>query len=154
MKLKNSLVNTINDLHPLQVTTTNSRSWPFVGEETFRQALLRDRELAMASFMLQYTLQEEVEVGARETLLKNKRGFMSSHAKTATRVAEAIVSGEAIPLPDGGFRADGQRFQTMEDYAAHVGSRYAKSTLRACIEVMCAQDPELAKRVAVFMSQA
>jgi len=114
------------------------RVW--IAESQFRDALRASPELAVMSFFLQYHLQEAGEQAIRKTVVKNRRGFMSSHARTATKIAQAILGGE-IPESPEGFRADGMRFTDAMEYVAHVGARYASSTLATVQEVVEADDP-------------
>jgi len=115
------------------------RVW--IGVAQLRDAMHASQDLALQSFFLQYWLQEEKEQDFRRTVVKNRRGFMSSHARTATRVAQAILGGEIPEPPEGGFRADGIRFTDAIAYAAHVGARYAASTLAVIQEVVQENDP-------------
>lgn len=147
---KIEMAEAINNIAQVRVVGVRDGSYPFIGEKGFREKLNENEELAMLSFIMQYTLQEEFEQVSRETVVKNRRGFMSSHAKTATRVAEAILEGAECIMPYDGFRADGKTFTDQTAYALHVGRRYAQSTLRATIEVLISQDPQLAEAAARF----
>ena len=127
----------------VRVQNVGFRQWPFLGKAAFRKILQEDTNASLASFILQFHLQDESEQMCRETIEKNRRGYMSSHAKTATAIAQAMLSGEEIFPPSGGFKADGMRFDTMMEYAQHVGSRYAESTLKEVIRYMRQNDESL-----------
>ena len=127
----------------VKVENPGFRQWPFIGKDAFRRLMKENDEVALNSFILQYFLQEEVEQATRETLEKNKRGFMSSHAKTATAIAQAVIDGVEVPVPYDGFKADGARFTSMMEYATHVGGRYAESTLKEVIRHIRSTDEGL-----------
>lgn len=134
----------------ISIRATKKRPYPFLYENEFREVLQANDELAVLSFLMQYKLQEEFEVNERRTVTKNKQGFMNSHEKYGTLIAEAILCGGEVFMPPGGFKADGLRFQDQMLYAMHVGRRYAASTLRATIKSIIAEDEELQKLAAPF----
>lgn len=144
----NDIAKAVNEICPIK--TDKKRPYPFIYETEFREQLQANDELAMLSFLMQYRLQEEFEVNERRTVNKNGRGFMNSHEKYGTLIAEAILSGGEVFMPPGGFKADGLRFQDQISYALHVGRRYAASTLRATLRVIVSEDEELAKKAATF----
>ena len=147
---KAEIAHAIESVESVVKKTASPKGYPFITTNEFRTALRANPELAMLSFIMQYTLQEDYEKDSRETVEDNNRGFMSSHAKTATRIAEAIMLGGELEMPEGGFRADGMQFFDQISYANHVGARYAASTLRTVIGVLIANDEALAERAARF----
>ena len=126
----------------IRIPSPGFRQWPFIGEEALRERLQANPKAARLSFMLTYCLQTEDEIHMKETTLKNRRGFMSSHALPSTGIGTHVVgtfealilAGEepseafeqawesTIPVPtdkDGKvltqLKADGNRWNTDQE---------------------------------------
>ena len=130
------------------VVNRDGRQYPFIGEKGVRRALEDNPSLRIVNAVLMYWLQTETEQAAKETVLKNRRGLMSSHAATGTKVIEAALSG--VLDEESEFRADGIRFTGASAYLEHVGGRYAKQLAIALRSFAIAQEPELGVTAQMF----
>ena len=131
------------------VVNRDGRQYPFVGEKSVRKALEDNADLKVANAVLMYWLQTETEQAIKSTTDKNRRGLMSSHAATGTKVIEAAIAGveldETVEL-----RADGFTFTGQSAYLTHIGGRYAKQLSCALRSFAIAQEPELGVTAQMF----
>ena len=78
-----------------------------------------------------YHLQTEVEQGRKETVVKNKRGLMSSHAAGASRVIRAVLAG--IDLDENNeYKADGYVFSGHQELLT-LGCRKNTSFIKRAV---------------------
>ena len=131
------------------VVNRDGRQYPFIGEKGVRRALEDNADLKVANAVLMYWLQTETEQAAKETVLKNKRGLMSSHAATATKVIEAAIAGVALD-EEVELKADGFTFTGQTTYLTHIGGRYAKQLSVALRAWAMAEEPSLAVTAGMF----
>ena len=131
------------------VVNRDGRQYPFVGEKSVRKALDSNADLKVANAVLMYWLQTEVEQGAKETIEKNRRGLMSSHAATASKTIMHLISGASLD-DTLEYKADGIKFVGHEAYLTHVGGRYAKQLSVALRSFAIAQEPELGVTAQMF----
>lgn len=131
------------------VVATDGKTYPFVGEKACRARLESSEELRIANAILMFHLQTSHEQLARETINKNRRGLMSSHAAAASKTIALLLAG-GTPAPDMEYRVDGMRFAGHEAFLAHVGSRYAKQLSRALRAKAMADNPALAITAQMF----
>ena len=131
------------------VICRDGRQYPFVGEKGVRRALDDRPELKMVNAILMYWLQTENEQATKSTVVKNRRGLMSSHAATASKVIEAVLAGADLD-PDQVYKADGASFTGTSAYLEHVGGRYAKQLSVALRSWAIAQEPELGVTAGMF----
>ena len=131
------------------VVCRDGRQYPFVGEKTVRAALEADENLRIANAFLMFHLQTEFEQATKETKDKNRRGFMSSHAGTGTKIVQAMLDGGTLD-PDQEYKVDGLRLIGHEAFLRHVGGRYAKQ-LSVSLRVLAIQrEPELGVTAQMF----
>lgn len=130
------------------VVTTDARMYPFVGEKAVRARLEADPTLRVTNAILMYHLQEAYEQSSKETKDKNRRGFMSSHARTATTIIQSLLLG--VEPAEGTFSADGSKFEGWETYLSHIGGRYAKQLAVSLRTHAIVQDPALGITAAMF----
>ena len=145
--LRDTIVALVEAIPP--VVNRDGRQYPFIGEKGVRRALDDNPALKQVNAVLMYHLQTAVEQGAKETIEKNKRGLMSSHAATASKLIASLLVG-AEPDPETVYKADGFSFVGHEAYLTHVGSRYAKQLSVALRSAAIAAEPELAVTAGMF----
>lgn len=131
------------------VVCRDGRQYPFIGEKGVRKAIEDNADLKVANAVLMFWLQTDVEQAKRETTDKNKRGLMSSHAATATKVITALLAGQELD-ESLEYKCDGFKFTGHEAYLTHVGSRYAKQLSVALRAFAMQQEPELAVTAGMF----
>lgn len=131
------------------VVNRDGRQYPFIGEKGVRRVLEDREDVRVANAILMYHLQTEFEQATKETKDKNRRGLMSSHAATATKVIEGLLAG--APLDEEGvYKADGFKFQGAQAYLTHIGGRYAKQLSVSLRVWAIQQEPELGVTAAMF----
>jgi hypothetical protein len=131
------------------IVSRDPRCYPFVGEKQVRARLENDPGLRTLVAVTMFWLQTDVEQAKRETIEKNRRGLMSSHAAVASKLISSLIAG-ATPDEALEYRCDGFKFQGHEALLAHLGSRYAKQT-SVCLRTWAmAQDPALAVTASMF----
>lgn len=93
-----STLSALNELVPAVVASPPL--YPFVGQKACKARLEQDSTVQVAMMACLLHLQTDVEQTIRDTKDKNKRGFMSSHAKPGTVVAEKIRDGKDLSADD------------------------------------------------------
>jgi hypothetical protein len=132
------------------VICRNGKNYPFVGEKGVRAHLSSSQELKVANAFLMYFLQTESEQAKRSTEDKNRRGLMSSHAKTCSAVITALQNGIPEEELEIELRADGFEFSDVSAYLTHIGGRYAKQLSVVLRDHAISKEPELAACAALF----
>lgn len=130
------------------VVNRDGKQYPFIGEKGVRKALAANPDLLVTNAVLMYHLQTTGEQAIKSTTDKNRRGLMSSHAKTASKVIESLLNG--VEPADVEFKADGFTFGSCDEYLRHIGGRYAKQLSVALRAWAMAQEPELAITAGMF----
>jgi hypothetical protein len=131
------------------VVSRDARVYPFVGEKAVRARLENDPDLRTLVAVTMFHLQTDAEQAKRETIEKNKRGLMSSHAASASKLIQSLILG-ASPDEALEYRCDGQKFTGHEAFLQHIGGRYAKQT-SVCLRTWAmAENPELAVTAQMF----
>lgn len=125
----------LNELVPAVVA--QPPMYPFVGQKACKSALDSRPEVQVAMMATLLHLQTEVEQQVRDTKDKNKRGFMSSHAKHGTAVGEKIRDGREL---------------TADDWAtiAKIAPHYSRQMAVALRTYAIGQHPELGITAAMF----
>lgn len=131
------------------VVNRDGRQYPFIGEKGVRAALERDEELKIANAVLMFHLQTEFEQATKETKDKNRRGFMSSHATTGTKLVQALLNGE-MGDEDKEYKVDGLALVGSTSFLRHVGGRYAKQLSVALRVWAIRREPELGITAQMF----
>ncbi len=131
------------------VVNRDGRQYPFIGEKGVRRVLEDRDDIRIANAFLMYHLQTEFEQASKETKDKNRRGLMSSHAATATKVIESLLNGAPCD-EETEYKADGFKFVGQMAYLSHIGSRYAKQLSVSLRVWAIGQEPELGVTAAMF----
>lgn len=131
------------------VVNRDGRQYPFIGEKGVRRVLEDRDDVRMANAILMYHLQTEFEQATSETKDKNRRGLMSSHAATATKVIQAVLAGADLD-EEAEYKADGFKFVGHEAYLTHIGGRYAKQLSVSLRVWAIGQEPELGVTAQMF----
>jgi hypothetical protein len=108
--------------------------YPFLTKAQILSRINSDDEFAVRCLLIIAGRQTEDEMETRDTKWKNRRGFMSSHAKVGTELAEKILNGGDYELSDVTLLASRYTKQLAEHFRAHS----------------LAENPELARLAAVF----
>lgn len=125
----------LNDLVPAVVAAPPM--YPFVGQKACKAKLETETSVQLCMMVTLLHLQTDQEQAIRDTKEKNKRGFMSSHAKHGTAVAEKIRDGKDL---------------TADDWAviAKVAPHYSRQMAVSLRTFAMANDPALAITAAGF----
>lgn len=83
-----------------EINNQSNNSYPFVTKAQVKARLESDPDFRREALLVLYRRQTEDEREAKDTVHKNRRGFMSSHAVHGTRIAELLLMGESISLED------------------------------------------------------
>jgi hypothetical protein len=117
--------------------TTNSNLYPFATKKQIKTQIEADPEFARQCLLVIHDRQTEVEQERKETINKNRRGFMSSHAVRGTTLALKIRSGEWLNPEEEGL-------------VVSIASSYTKQLASHFRAAVLAEKPELAEQAKVF----
>jgi len=117
--------------------TTNTNLYPFLTKNQIKERIASDPEFARECLLVIFRRQTEPEQNAKETILRNKRGFMSSHAVRGTTLAMKILGGEWLN-PD----EEGLVTAIAGSYTKQLASHFRQAALE--------ERPELAAAAKVF----
>ena len=117
--------------------TISGNLYPFVTKATIKTRLDSDPQFRLQAMCILHTLQTEFEQETKQTLSKNRQGFMSSHASKGCTVAVKIKAGEKL---------------TEEDWAVvnSIAPRYSRQLATWSRAQAIANDPALAKVAEMF----
>ena len=82
------------------MTTINSNNYPFASKASIKDRLDNDSEFRIKAMKILLALQTESEQNTESTIVRNRQGFMSSHAVHGTRVAKKIQAGQDLTAED------------------------------------------------------
>ena len=116
-----------------------SNNYPFASKKDIKARIVTDYSYACACIVTLFNLQTAHEQDTSSTLSRNHAGFMSSHAVHGTRIAKALIAGEAL---------------TDEDAArvTTIAGRYTKQLAAQARQDAIEADPELAVKAAAFFT--
>jgi hypothetical protein len=116
-----------------------SNNYPFTSKKDIKARIVTDYSYACACIVTLFNLQTAHEQDTSSTLSRNHAGFMSSHAVHGTRIAKALIAGEAL---------------TDEDVArvTTIAGRYTKQLAAQARQDAIEADPELAVKAAAFFT--
>jgi hypothetical protein len=80
---------------------SNSNLYPFLTRAQVQERLT-DPTFRHTAMVMLFQKQTEHEQATSTTVLKNRVGFMSSHAVHGTRIAKALLAGETLSDEDEG----------------------------------------------------
>jgi len=84
----------------MTTTTTSANLYPFVTKAQLKARLESEPAFRREAMTILLALQTEGEQATEQTIVKNRQGFMSSHAVNGTRIAKKIRAGEEITAED------------------------------------------------------
>ena len=117
--------------------TTNSNLYPFATKAQIKERIASDPEFARECLLVIHARQTEPEQERKETISRNKRGFMSSHAVRGTNLALKILGGEYLNPEEEGLVPS-----IAASYTKQLASHFRTQAL--------AEKPELAEQAKVF----
>lgn len=111
--------------------------YPFITKNTIKSLLAADDGAVIAALLILQERQTEHEKATRTTKDRNRRGWMSSHAVTAGKLADKVAASETL---------------TAEEIATARGmvSRYSTQLASHFRALAIEADPTLAEQGAVF----
>jgi hypothetical protein len=111
--------------------------YPFRTKREICDQLATDRDYRVECLLVLYERQTTDEQETKETKWKNRRGFMSSHAVNGSRIAQALLAGEALSDED-------------EAKLSAIVCRYGKQLASHSRAQATAADPDKASKAACF----
>lgn len=111
--------------------------YPFLTKAQIKDRLESDSEFRKQAILILFKLQTEHEQMTSSTLVRNRRGFMSSHAVHGTRIARLIEAGEPLSPED-------------EARVAEIAPRYSRQLATYFRAQAIAEQPELKAVAALF----
>jgi hypothetical protein len=120
-------------------TNTNSNNYPFATRAQIKAELDASFDVRCWAMTTLYHLQTNYEQDNKKTVVKNRTGFMSSHAVNGTRVALKLLSKEELD-------------QTDVDLINKIAPRYSHQLAVIARDAALETDPTLAEKAAVFFS--
>lgn len=123
----------------MTITTTSGAQnlYPFVTKAQLKSRIEADLDFAKECLVVMYNRQTEYEQEAKTTVVRNRRGFMSSHAVRGANLALKVLSGEYLN-PD----EESLLQSIVSSYTKQLASHFRSQTL--------AEKPELAEQAKVF----
>jgi hypothetical protein len=111
--------------------------YPFVTKKTIKAKLDTDQAYRIQAMAILHTLQTEHEQATNSTVVKNRQGFMSSHAVKGSKVALKIKAGEPLSPED-------------LDVVDTIAPRYSRQLATFARAQAIAADPALAATAEMF----
>lgn len=118
--------------------TTNNNLYPFMTKAQIKARIAEDTKFALQCLAIMDGRQTDDEREVKDTKYKNRRGWMSSHAKKGTELAAAAANGT---LDDEGIAK-------ARDLVSHYTKQLATHFRNAEID----RNPELAAQTACFFT--
>ena len=117
--------------------TTNTNLYPFATKAQLKARIDTDPEFARECLLVIHARQTEVEQERKETINKNRRGFMSSHAVRGTELARKILGAEYLNPEE-------------DELVVSIARAYTKQLAAHFRTAALAEKPELAEQAKVF----
>jgi hypothetical protein len=124
----------------MTTTTSNTASqnlYPFTSKKTIKAQLASSEEYRKTAMVTLYNLQTAYEQSTKSTLVRNKAGFMSSHAVWGSKIALKIIAGEEL---------DADETARMDSIVCHYTRQLAAEGRRQAL----AENPALASVAKLF----
>jgi len=115
----------------------NSNLYPFATKSQIKTQIDSDPEFARECLLVIHARQTEVEQERKETINRNRRGFMSSHAVRGTELARKILGAEYLNPEE-------------EELVVSIARSYTKQLASHFRQVTLEEKPELAEQAKVF----
>jgi hypothetical protein len=113
-------------------------TYPFLTKSEIRARIeSNDAPFILECLLVMNGRQTEVEQSKKETIFRNRAGWMSSHAVNGTKLADKVASGETLTDEEIG-RAAGMVVRYTKQLAAHFR------------QAQIAENPALAKIAETF----
>ena len=96
----------------------SSNLYPFMTKTQIKAQIAEDFQFACRCLIVIYNRQEAAEQATKETIFRNKMGFMSSHAVNGTKLAEAVLAGDRLN-PDDAAKITAIAGSYSKQLAAH-----------------------------------
>ena len=118
-------------------TNTSSKLYPFTTKAQIAALIASSDEYMLQGLCQLHTWQTEHEQETKTTEVKNRRGFMSSHAVNGSKLAEKVKAGETLTAEE-------------TDKARSIVGRYTRQLAVASREAALEADPALRATAAIF----
>lgn len=118
-------------------TNPSSNGYPFTSRKDMKASLDSSFEVRSQAMVTLFTNQTAHEQDTKSTVVKNRVGFMSSHAVKGSAVALKLIAGEALTDDD-------------VDTINKIAPRYSRQLAVLARNVALASDPTLADQAALF----
>jgi len=116
---------------------TASNLYPFLTKAQIKEQLLTETDFVHTACLILAGRQTDDERETKDTKWKNRRGFMSSHAKFGTEMAEKLAAGEELS-------------EEQESKLSSVVCHYTKQLAAHFRAEALESNPELAEQGRVF----
>lgn len=121
------------------MTTNNSNLYPFLTKNQIKARIIDDVGFALQCLAIMDGRQTDDEKEIKDTVYKNKRGWMSSHAKKGTELAAKVAGGEALTDTE-----IGEVQALVGRYTKQLASHFRNAAIEA--------NPDLAAQSACFFT--
>jgi hypothetical protein len=121
------------------IMTTNSTSYPFVTKSQIAASIASDDNFVLNALQVMLSRQTAFEQDTRQTVVRNRMGFMSSHA----------VKGTALALK---AQSEGLTMDEVSE-AREIVSHYTRQLAEHFRQVQISENPELASVARLFSAQ-
>jgi hypothetical protein len=112
------------------------KQYPFVTKSTIKARIASDDSFVLECLATLYSLQTASEQEAKNTVVRNRRGFMSSHA----------VKGSTLAVKAAGEGLTSEETEVARELCSHYTKQLAAHMRAEAIEA----NPELAEAARVF----
>jgi hypothetical protein len=75
---------------------SNSNLYPFVTKSQLKEKIASSPSFAISCLLVMHARQTAHEQETKSTTVRNRRGFMSSHAVNGSKLAEKVISGAEL----------------------------------------------------------
>jgi len=124
-----------------QANTKSNNKYPFTTKREILAQLETDATFREQCMLILHARQTSDEQESMSTKYKNARGFMSSHAVNGTRIAKALMSGEALSDEDV-VLMDSMVKRYTKQLAAHFRTEQLKNQPELAEETACFFKPQ------------
>ena len=118
-------------------TIKQTVSYPFESKKSIAAKLAASEDYRKSAIVLLFNLQTQFEQETKSTLVRNHRGFMSSHAVNGSKIAQKILNGETLSE---------EEIAKMDSIVCHYTKQLAAEGRRQAL----AENPELATVAKLF----
>ena len=136
--------NTTNANATIEATsaTKTANSYPFMTKAALKERLTTDTRFALSCCVIMQQRQTEYEQAKETTIVRNRQGWMSSHAVWGGRVARAVAAADDALEIDADLINRG--CEMISHYSKQLAEHFRNEKLAA--------DPALAAKTACFFT--